>query len=90
MGAGPGDYEGSRGLSDKLGHDPKLKDFDIEGQGRRLSQHHVTALDSSSTSESVGRQIEMESENTIKYRTCSWQKVGFLYLKKNIMGDVTD
>jgi hypothetical protein len=37
----------------------------------------VTAVDSSSTTESIGRQIEMESENTIKYRTCSWQKVGF-------------
>lgn len=24
----------------------------------------------------IGRQIELESENTIKYRTCSWQKVG--------------
>lgn len=56
----------------------KLKDLDdLEGQGRRRSSHHhVHAVDSSSTSESVGRQIEMESENSIKYRTCSWQKVG--------------
>jgi hypothetical protein len=54
----------------------KLKDLDdLEGQGRRSSHHHVTAVDSSSTTESVGRQIEMESENSIKYRTCSWQKV---------------
>lgn len=56
-------------MSDKLDFDPKLKDLDIESQAR-------PAVDSSSTSESVGRQIEMESENTIKYRTCSWQKVG--------------
>ena len=62
-------------LSDKSEQDPKLKDFDVEGQGRRDSRHHVTAIDGSSTTESVGRQIEMESENTIKYRTCSWQKV---------------
>jgi hypothetical protein len=62
-------------LSDKSEQDPKLKDFDIEGQGRRGSQHHVTAIDSSSTTESIGRQIELESDNTIKYRTCSWQKV---------------
>ena len=56
----------------------KLKDLDdLESQGRRRSSHHhVTAVDSSSTTESVGRQIEMESENSIKYRTCSWQKVG--------------
>lgn len=85
MGVGPGDDDRSPDLSDKLEHDPKLKDFDIEGQGRRLSHHHVTAVDSSSTSESVGRQIEMESENSIKYRTCSWQKVGFLYPKERIL-----
>lgn len=31
---------------------------------------------SSSDSEGeVGRQIQMEAENSIKYRTCSWQKV---------------
>jgi hypothetical protein len=68
------DLDGNPELSDKSDQDPKLKDFDVEGQGRRGSQHHVTALDSDST-ESIGRQIEMESENTIKYRTCSWQKV---------------
>jgi len=64
--------------SDKL-EDAKLKDYDTEGQRRRLSHQHVAAIDSSSITESIGRQIEMESENTIKYRTCSWQKVGFLF-----------
>jgi hypothetical protein len=29
----------------------------------------------SSNSITVGKQIEMEAENAIKYRTCSWQKV---------------
>ncbi|CRL19459.1 Amino acid transporter, transmembrane [Penicillium camemberti] len=71
-------------LSDKSEQEPKLKDFDIEGQGRRGSQHHVTALDTSSTTESIGRQIEMESENTIKYRTCSWQKTAALLFSEYI------
>ncbi|KAJ5832296.1 hypothetical protein N7474_000607 [Penicillium riverlandense] len=64
----------------------KLKDLDdLEGQGRRRSSHHhVTAVDSSSTSESVGRQIEMESENSIKYRTCSWQKTAALLFSEYI------
>jgi hypothetical protein len=31
--------------------------------------------DSSDNSISVGKQMEMEAENAIKYRTCSWQKV---------------
>lgn len=69
------DPDRSPDLSDQSDQDPKLKDFDVEGQGRRGSRHHVTAVDSSSTTESIGRQIELESENTIKYRTCSWQKV---------------
>lgn len=71
------DHDSSLELSDKPEQEPKLKDFDVEGQGRRGSQHNVTAVDSSSTTESIGRQIELESENTIKYRTCSWQKVRF-------------
>lgn len=75
LGTAPWDKDRASDLSDKFATDPKLKDEDLEGQGRRLSHHHVHAVDSSSTTESVGRQIEMESENTIKYRTCSWQKV---------------
>jgi hypothetical protein len=67
--------DASPDLSDKSEHDPKLKDFDVEGQGRNGSRNDITAIDGSSTTESVGRQIDMESENTIKYRTCSWQKV---------------
>lgn len=67
-------------LSGKSEQDPKLKDFDVEGQGRRSSRHHATSIDGSSSTESVGRQIDMESENTIKYRTCSWQKVRVIWI----------
>lgn len=69
------DYDNSLELSDKSEQEPKLKDFDIEGQGCCGSQHNVTTVDGSSITESIGHQIKMESENTIKYRTCSWQKV---------------
>lgn len=75
-----GDSDRSPDLNDKSEQNQKLKDIE-QGQGRRLSHHHVTAVDSSSTSESVGRQIEMESENTIKYRTCSWQKVRLVSMR---------
>ncbi|KAJ5160310.1 uncharacterized protein N7482_007314 [Penicillium canariense] len=79
-----GDSDRSRDLIDKLEPEPKSKDLDLENQSRRLSHHHVTAIDSSSTSESVGRQIELESENTIKYRTCSWQKTAALLFSEYI------
>lgn len=78
------DGDHSPDLSDKE-QERKLKDYDAEsGHGRRHSHHHVTALDSSSTTESVGRQIEMEAENTIKYRTCSWQKTAALLFSEYI------
>lgn len=81
--AEPVDSDHSPDLSDK-DHDSKLKDYDVEGQGRRRSSR-VTALgDGSSTTESVGRQIEMEAENTIKYRTCSWQKTAALLFSEYI------
>lgn len=51
-------------MSDKYDHDPKVKD--VEG---------LDHIDSNSTGARIGRQIEMEAENGIKYRTCSWQKV---------------
>ena len=45
---------------------PSLKSGgDIEDQGRATD----------SDTEAIGRQIELESDNAIKYRTCSWQKV---------------
>lgn len=39
------------------------------------SQIPQGTLTSDSESGDVGRQIELEAGNSIKYRTCSWQKV---------------
>lgn len=50
--------------------DEKKLKSDLELHENQLSQE-VTRL-----SDAVGRQIELERTNTIKYRTCSWQKVG--------------
>ncbi|KAF7717084.1 Transmembrane amino acid transporter protein [Penicillium ucsense] len=84
MGHHYGSDDRSPELSDEL-NQKKLKSLDLEGQGRRHSHHHVTTLDdTSSTSESVGRQIELESENQIKYRTCSWQKTAALLFSEYI------
>ena len=65
----PEDARSASITSDKsaeFANDPrKLKDEDIENRG---------GVNSDSEGE-IGRQIELEAENTIKYRTCSWQKV---------------
>ena len=64
-------------------HDEKRSiDTDVEGGApkRRMSRidgkdDHPSDTDSTI---SIGAQIEMEKDNAIKYRTCSWQKVRFL------------
>ena len=64
----PGDISRRSSVSENLRNADKLKQMDLEGQKQQVG--------SGSDSEGeIGRQIEMESENSIKYRTCSWQKV---------------
>ncbi len=48
-----------------------------EHKGRKMSRVAGTALTDSDEDSvmSVGKQLELESTNSIKYRTCSWQKV---------------
>jgi hypothetical protein len=47
---------------------------DVElGRLEKHSRKHMD--DSSDQSITVGKQMEMEAENAIKYRTCSWPKV---------------
>lgn len=58
-------------------HDPERK-----GQrDRKMSRVVPLMADSDVESAvSVGKQLELESENQIKYRTCSWQKVNRMFL----------
>lgn len=57
---------------------------DVEGLGSatrkysRIGPAVGVPADSDSDKVDIGRQIEMEADAAIKYRTCSWQKVGFL------------
>lgn len=79
----PQDDQQSSSLSDKLendhDHDPaKLKDYDPANAEHRVGGGH------SDTEEEVVRQIELESENAIKYRTCSWQKTAALLFSEYI------
>lgn len=48
-----------------------------EQKGRKMSRVAGPALTDSDEDSvmSVGKQLELESTNSIKYRTCSWQKV---------------
>lgn len=47
-----------------------------EERGRRMSRFDRSIEDAEADSEfGIGAQIELEKENAIKYRTCSWQKV---------------
>lgn len=50
------------------------KDVELGGVDRP-KRRSITADDMSGEDISVGKQMEMEADNAIKYRTCSWQKV---------------
>ena len=69
----------------KRPHDPPFETgvygYDVEKteehKGRKMSRiagPNLTDSDEDSMM-SVGKQMELESSNSIKYRTCSWQKV---------------
>ncbi|KAH1496717.1 hypothetical protein LV164_001098 [Aspergillus fumigatus] len=67
----------SSSASDQARDSPdKLKQLDLEGQGH--------GVQSDSENGDVGRQIELEAENSIKYRTCSWQKTAALLFSEYI------
>ncbi|BDD54731.1 hypothetical protein MAP00_000324 [Monascus purpureus] len=55
----------------------QLKDVDLEHQAHPVAQ-------SDSDLEVVGKQIELEAGNSIKYRTCSWQKTAALLFSEYI------
>ncbi|KAL4780465.1 transmembrane amino acid transporter protein-domain-containing protein [Aspergillus varians] len=56
----------------------RMKEKDLERQPQVLGD-----LSDSDTGE-IGRQIELEAENSIKYRTCSWQKTAALLFSEYI------
>lgn len=72
-------------LAGKRSHDPPLETgvygYDVEKteehNGRKMSRVGGGVLGDSDSGSmmSVGKQMELESSNAIKYRTCSWQKV---------------
>ncbi|KAL4916226.1 transmembrane amino acid transporter protein-domain-containing protein [Aspergillus aurantiobrunneus] len=56
----------------------RIKGKDLE------RQHQGPGALSDTDSGEIGRQIELEAENTIKYRTCSWQKTAALLFSEYI------
>lgn len=66
---------GSPNFPDKQGafYDPESNN---EKGGRKMSRVGGVMGESDAESQlSVGKQLELEATNSIKYRTCSWQKV---------------
>ena len=54
-------------------------------KGRKMSRIGGALGDSDTESEmTVGKQLELESTNSIKYRTCSWQKTAALLFSEYI------
>ncbi|KAF2199231.1 putative neutral amino acid permease [Delitschia confertaspora ATCC 74209] len=64
-------------------HSYDVEQQDANHQGRRTSRLSRRDSDSEATM-SVGKQIELEAGNAIKYRTCSWQKTAALLFSEYI------
>lgn len=69
---------GSKGNAspDRNSSSEEKKDVELGG----LAHGRGITADDSDESITVGKQMEMEADNAIKYRTCSWQKVYFVCL----------
>jgi hypothetical protein len=61
-------------------HEQKTADPELGGR----EKSDTRADDSSDNSFSVGKQMELEADNAIKYRTCSWQKTAALLFSEYI------
>lgn len=56
--------------------DDKFSSHEKDPELARIESPARRDMDDSDASMTVGKQMELEAENAIKYRTCSWQKVG--------------
>ncbi|KAB8257703.1 transmembrane amino acid transporter protein-domain-containing protein [Aspergillus pseudonomiae] len=72
---GRGDEDRQSFASDGADSPDKMKDLENQRQ---------PGVQSDSDTDDVGRQIEMEAGNSIKYRTCSWQKTAALLFSEYI------
>ena len=70
----------SQSSNEKAAFD-KEKGYDAEAAGGITAPVNDTGSDASIT---IGRQIELEANNAIKYRTCSWQKTAALLFSEYI------
>jgi len=72
LGKKKGDARSNTSSSDDAN---EKKDPESLGRIEAPSRRDMAGDDSSDSSITVGKQMEMEAENAIKYRTCSWPKV---------------
>lgn len=73
---GRGDEDRQSSASERPDFPDKMKDIENQRQ---------PGVQSDSDTDDIGRQIEMEAGNSIKYRTCSWQKVRLRVEKNRFM-----
>ena len=67
--------------------------YDVEKQGRKMSRVGDPLTSDSDSGLSVGKQMELEATNSIKYRTCSWPKVSgywMFYLPSVSMWNISE
>lgn len=73
----------------QYGNEQDVEALRAQKYGNRIDKPRTRSIvagadDASDTSVSVGKQMELESTNSIKYRTCSWQKTAALLFSEYI------
>jgi hypothetical protein len=69
---------------EKQTHDRPSEDESTKKTKKDLEAQNGLRADSSDSGLGVGAQLEMEKDNAIQYRTCSWQKTAFLMFSEYI------
>lgn len=74
-----GDFSGDQGTAENGGTQKRRKTMNrIDGPiTKSITGEAALEDDSTDASVTIGKQMELEAGNAIKYRTCSWQKVRY-------------
>ena len=83
-----GVYSGDTAAAERGGKKPRKMNR-IDGPiTKPIGAENVLNDDGTDSDISIGKQMEMEAGNAIKYRTCSWQKVRYSFLSRTVRNGI--
>ena len=81
-------YSGDTAAAERGGKKPRKMNR-IDGPiTKPIGAENVLNDDATDSDVSIGKQMEKEAGNAIKYRTCSWQKVRYSFPFRSIRNEI--